>query len=542
LESDIEYEVGRVPKNKAFTGPVAKKKKTPPKKHAPMSHSDDESRSTIDTNSVRSRKSLTSNKSGHLIEKHTPKNQAGLNGRGIGASKSMPTGINKKVPVNHLSDSESSEESDYEETAIKRGTSDGKKSNPLKPVVKKQPTKHPPKKPARCQSDDESRSVTSKKSHLSNETGISQGSAPKNRAGMNGRGIGASKSMPTLIKKKAPPKELDSDSESSEESDLESDIESEVGRVPLNKASTGPVAKKNRSPPKKLPPKKHCDAMSKKSVQSSKSLMNNKSGKKAPSNEKLYDSDSSEESNYEEQTATTGDKPERKNLGAFGKPAVKRNTAKHPPKKPARRLSNDESPSVKSKQSLSSKKSGVSTGSAPKNRAGEKGRGIGASKSMPTIAKKKISLQDLVYESDSSEESGVESKSKGGIAAASKSSVAKKGLHFKGFPKKVTTCSDDASVVSAMSNSVGPSMHSRSQPERRPPTRPTLQRIASQEFGKAGKIKFAPLHGASEDASVATKTTSKSSASAVKTSKSNSAGKKKLTPAKGLSEDEKKDD
>jgi hypothetical protein len=348
--------------------------------------------------------------------------------------------------------------------------------------------------------------------------------------------------MPTLIKKKAPPKELDSDSESSEESDLESDIESEVGRVPLNKASTGPVAKKNRSPPKKLPPKKHCDAMSKKSVQSSKSLMNNKSGKKAPSNEKLYDSDSSEESNYEEQTATTGDKPERKNLGAFGKPAVKRNTAKHPPKKPARRLSNDESPSVKSKQSLSSKKSGVSTGSAPKNRAGEKGRGIGASKSMPTIAKKKISLQDLVYESDSSEESGVESKSKGGIAAASKSSVAKKGLHFKGFPKKVTTCSDDASVVSAMSNSVGPSMHSRSQPERRPPTRPTLQRIASQEFGKAGKIKFAPLHGASEDASVATKTTSKSSASAVKTSKSNSAGKKKLTPAKGLSEDEKKDD
>jgi hypothetical protein len=178
------------------------KKKIPPKRHPPRSLSDDESLS--------SKKSQFS-KNSAFSKGPAARNQSGMKGPGISASKSMPF-VAKKNPLNvadYASESSDesdmeSEESDMESETISRT---GRQASALRkksggPVVKKKSlsddevsSKARPKQRAPF-SNDENRSVRSNKSQFTQKSNISRGTNPTTRSGMNGRDVGAITSMP----------------------------------------------------------------------------------------------------------------------------------------------------------------------------------------------------------------------------------------------------------------------------------------------------------------------------------------------------------
>jgi hypothetical protein len=565
-------------------GVPAKKKIPPPKV---QSLSDDETRSVMTKESKMSKKSTGG-----------PKNQSGMNGRDIGASKSMPTPIKEKVPLEQFDyGSDSSEESDFEESEAEV-TSQYQEAKDLPPKKKKvQPKKHvskslsddagvvkkklPPKKLASlCLSDHESQSVVSKQSQLSKKP------APKNQSGMNGRDIGASKSMPTPIKKKVPLKKFDYGSDSSEESDSEESAakvasqhqQSQVTPLKKKKALPKKHASKSLSDDegvvkKKIPPKKHASlclsdhesqsVVSKQSQLSKKPAPKNQSGmngrgikaiksmptpikKKVPLQQLDYGSDSSEESDFEESVAKAasqyqeakGPPPKKKKVPpkkhvskslSDDEGVVKKNI---PPKKHASPcLSDHESRSVMSKQSQLSKKP------APKNRSEES-----------VMSKKQLALSDMVaHESESSEDSSLESEW---------------DVPKNIFPKNESRrpfVDDDDSAVSAITASIRSNRRSGNQsgkargikisksgPLAKVGKQPAVatakmtkkvppRRTKSADFFESRKIKYQARQCLDEDSSEDTKRTSKITASASK--QTNRAPKIKLH-----SEDEKKDD
>jgi hypothetical protein len=164
---------------------------------------------------------------------------------------------------------------------------------------------------------------------MSKQSQVSKKPAPKNQSGLNGRDIGASKSMPTVIKKKVPLKQFDYGSDLSVESDLE---ESAATVASQYQNAKGAPPKKKKVPPKKhvsnslsddhgvvtkkIPPKKHASqsvsdhesrsVMSKKSQLSKKPALKNRNDESVMSKKQLaltdmvvHESESSEDSSLE---------------------------------------------------------------------------------------------------------------------------------------------------------------------------------------------------------------------------------------------------